>query len=502
MNRRFKRISLLLLAALLLAGLSRIQDSMNRDRERLGLTRVEPLDNAPPILAFTTVALGGFRGLISNFLWMRATKLQDESKYFEMVQLADWITKLEPHYTKVWAFEAWNMGWNISVKFKDFSDRWRWLSRGMQLLRDEALRYNPDDLDLYNELSWIFHDKMGAVTDDASYYYKEQWAKDMSQVFLHEPPDFDALIHPKTADERKRAELLRQKYKIDPAFLKKVDERYGPLDWRLPEAHAIYWAAMGLHVARENPRRVKKDDLIKLHRAIYQSMLLSFERGRLEQTPFGIQFGPNLAIIPKVNEAYENNMGEDPKYWSNIRDAHRNFLLDAIYTLYVNHHIAEALKWYRYLGRKFPNKTIINGDPNSFPRNVSLRDFAVSQVQQDLNETSPHRMKAALEGLLTRSYICLVQDQNQRALGYKNLAQQAYNSYVSKITGTRVQAMSIGSFQSIDKGVLDRLLDPQHGAPPDIRAMLRSKLGLPAETAPAKSKKPAPAPAPAPAASG
>ena len=51
--------------------------------------------------------------------------------------------------------------------------------------------------------------------------------------------------------------MLREKYKIDPVFAQKVDEQYGPLDWRLPEAHAIYWAALGLEKAKENPDKVK-----------------------------------------------------------------------------------------------------------------------------------------------------------------------------------------------------------------------------------------------------
>jgi len=144
MNPRLKKSCLLLLAVLLLFGVSRVQRSLNRDRELLGLTRIQPLENAPPVLAFTTVALGGFRGLISNALWIRASDLQDDDKFFEMAQLADWITKLEPHFVQVWLVQAWNMAYNISVKFKDFPDRWRWVSRGLELLRDEGLKYNPD----------------------------------------------------------------------------------------------------------------------------------------------------------------------------------------------------------------------------------------------------------------------------------------------------------------------------------------------------------------------
>ena len=98
------------------------------------------------MLAFTTVALGGFRGLIANALWIRANDLQQDDKFFEAAQLASWITELEPSFTQVWLFQAWNMAYNISVKFKDFPDRWRWVERGIELLRDEGLRYNPNNV--------------------------------------------------------------------------------------------------------------------------------------------------------------------------------------------------------------------------------------------------------------------------------------------------------------------------------------------------------------------
>ena len=67
--------------------------------------------------------------------------------------------------------------------------------------------------------------------------------------------------------------------------------------------------------AAENPTKIKEDDLITLRRVIYQSMLLSFQRGRLVTNPFAkaFEFGPNLDIIPKVNFAYEQAAKEDEK---------------------------------------------------------------------------------------------------------------------------------------------------------------------------------------------
>ena len=485
MNDKLKKVLLLLLAAALLSGVSRVQNSLNHDREALGLTRVQPLENAPPVLAFSTVALGGFRGLIANLLWTRAADLQDQDKYFEMAQLADWITKLEPHFVEVWIFQEWNMAWNISVKFKDFADRWRWVRRGLELLRDDGLRYNPNEVLIYRDLAWIFQDKMGAPTDDANMYYKQQWAEEMAGVFGNQMPNPDELANPKTEDQERRAALLRDKFKMDPQFLMTVDGRYGPLDWRLPEAHAIYWAALGLDEAKRNPGKVNPDDLIRLRRVIYQSMQLSFRRGRLEPNPLGqFQLGPNLDIIPKVNAAYEEMIREDSQNRDHIETGQRNFLRQAIYFLYVNNRIAEAARWFKFLGEKYPNKPILDSDPNSLPRRLTLDQYAVAAVQEDMNDTSPDRTKSAVEGLLANSYLNLALDQDDRAAGFKALARKLWETYEKRIPEGRTAALSLGPFGEIEKMVLDRLLDPESGLKPEARAMLRTKLRLPAEAAP------------------
>src|SRR5678816_2860181 len=127
MSARSKKLLLLVAAGALLTLNGFLLPVLNRQRGELGITRIEPLENAPPMLALTTQVLGGFRGLIANALWVRTTQLQDEGKYFEMVQLADWITKLEPHIVTVWQVQSWNMAFNVSVKFSDYGDRWRWV---------------------------------------------------------------------------------------------------------------------------------------------------------------------------------------------------------------------------------------------------------------------------------------------------------------------------------------------------------------------------------------
>jgi hypothetical protein len=476
------------LAAVLLVGSTLMQRTLNHDREALGLTRVTPLENAPPVLAFTTVALGGFRGLIANALWIRATELQENDKFFEMVQLSDWITKLEPHFPAVWINQAWNMSYNISVKFKDFEDRWRWVQRGITLLRDEGLKYNPNEVMIYRELAWHFQHKMGANLDDANMHYKQQWLKEMATVFGEQKPDLDELINPASDDARRRREILTNKFKLDPAFMKNVDTNYGPLEWRLPESHAIYWAVFGLKKAEENPTKVKREDLINLRRVIYQSLLLSLQRGQLTADPYTgyFDFGPNLEVVQNLCNTYESVMQVEPEMQRNIETAHRNALGNAVYFLYANDRIPEALKWFKYLGEKYPDKNLISGRPDSLPGNLTLEEFALSRITEDVSETSRDRVTAVLYGHAQTGYRHLILGDRKRFDGFRALSRMLYRTYMSKIgPGVNAERVGLPAVEKIEEEVLRTLLEPERSPWSfEMRAALRAAMGLPPEPPP------------------
>jgi len=305
----------------------------------------------------------------------------------------------------------------------------------------------------------------------------------MAVVFANANPNLDELINPQTADATQRARLLREKYKMDPEFMKQVDERYGPLEWRLPEAHAIYWAAKGLEAAKANPSKINPEDLITLRRVVYPSLQLSFHRGRLVMNPIEglFEFGPHLDIVPKVNEAYEQMAEDDAKMRDHILKAHRNFLRDAVYFLYVNNRLDSAGYWFKYLGTKYPDKPILDNKPNSFPRTLTLDEYAVGRVAEDVAETSPDRIKSAVEGMLVNAYRSLAIDDDDGYQGYRNLARQVWTTYMSKIPKERLAAIGLPPFEEIEREIVRRLLDPQEGLPSEYRAVLRTKLRLPAE---------------------
>ncbi len=159
-------------------------DSINAQRQTLKLVINSPTENMPPSLAFATVAMGAFRGLVVDILWMRADKLKEEGQFFDARQLAEWITKLQPRFAAVWEFHAWNMAYNISVAIPATQpeQRWRWVKNGYELLRDEGIPLNPKSIQLYRELARIFQHKMGGVSDDCQEYYKLQFAEEIGPL--------------------------------------------------------------------------------------------------------------------------------------------------------------------------------------------------------------------------------------------------------------------------------------------------------------------------------
>jgi hypothetical protein len=475
MSARLYKGSLLIVAVVLLVLVSFLQKSINEDRAKpeLGLTRGVGLgSNAPPVLAFTTVALGGFRGLIANALWIRANDLQQDGKYFEMVQLADWITKMEPNLTQVWLMQAWNMAYNISVKFPSPKDRWRWVQRGIELLRDDGLRYNPREALMYRELAWFFQHKMGQNMDDAHMTYKQEWAKEMQAVLGGGRPIYAELLNPTTEEARQRVEKLQNHYKMDPRLMKEADDAFGPLEWRLPEAHAVYWGFVGL-------RESKKKDLLTLRRVIYQSIHMSVLRGRLLSID-PLRYGPDLTKVDQANGTFEQMLAEETENPDAVKRPHRNWLREVIYVLYANNRPNEAARWFKYMREKYPD---------AIPPSMSLDEYALERLSQGIKDFGQDKTKQLLEGLIRNYYASLILEEDDRALGYELFARKLWSSYEQKIRGQQGR-IGIPSVEEMKNTILKEYLDPNSGLPPEAIARLRTKLNLPAPTTNSAAKQP------------
>ena len=666
-NRRFYKPVLGCLVLVFLCCTSAVQTSMNKSRVDMELTRVTPLENAPPALVFTTVALGGFRGLISNVLWMRANKLQEESKFFEMVQLADWITKLQPHYSQVWRIQAWNMTYNISVKFPNRDDKWHWIMSGVKLLRDEGIQYNPHEPALYEELCYFLYHKMGGTSDLAHLNFKNRWAWEWHNILnlyevhlvtegtafdlptsgesslfilktdkgLHfrvfgnegqmildsgekafpekqnefarlnvnlgrlweEPaltvghkaailgaitaitgltlqngngfPDYGSIIpwKPRMADfpnataiprtginevivaritngvdnsslhfrvfdgaekmvldfaaedlESRSAELaelrvyleplwdkdklsenqesefldhalvflsdqikiipqsaaaiesertMRKLNKMDVRLMKTVDEKYGPLDWRLPETHAIYWAMDGM-------RKAHAPSVLPLRRIIYQSMQLASRRGKvIENKALGkLEFGPNVRIIPKANATYLQMMTEDPERIEHISQGHRNFLFRAVRDLYLNGQREDADTWFQYGKEVYEDFIVMEGD--------DIDTFVLWNLGEDLNALNPDDFHNMIKGFIQTAYYDMARGEESGYQGRIATAKLVRDKYMYWIKNPGMKNIFEGrvlpELYEIETEVLKELFDPESNIHLELLAVWETRV--------------------------
>ncbi len=363
---------------------------------------LQAIEEAPPLVAFTTVALGGFQGLIADLLWLRVSRLQDQGHYFEIVQLADWITKLEPRFTEVWAYHAWNMAYNISVMFPDPDDRWRWVQHGIHLLRDEGIRYNPADPSLYRELGWIYQHKIGRHWDDANMTYKWNLAQTMSPVLAD-----GRLDHERAAGDTELRQRLKTEYGLDADAMLSVDNLYGPLDWRAADTHAVYWAWRGLQVA-------PPEGSLPNERMIFQGMSQAFKQGRIvidSENRFLIT-SPDLDLFPGVQRAFTDAL---ERYQNNetIKQAYANFLDDAMTLFFVYGRRDNARDRFEELRQLFPE--MVAGE--------TLQTAVIGNLLARMEQVSLRDAAALIEGFFFQAEIYRVMGETDRAAALDRLAQ-------------------------------------------------------------------------------
>lgn len=506
--------TVILISATLLFGIRQSAYQLDSLVEKHHLRFTGQISNAPPIVVFTTMALGSFRGLLADLLWFRAASLQDKGNYYEMVQLANWITKLQPHFSGATAYLAWNMAYNISVTCSSPADRWRWVQAGIELLRDEALVYNPEEASLYKELGWIFQHKLGNVLDDAHLYYKNMLAIKMMEVIGTDPdwermagapvgrdafvrkyhseqypqlqeimektgfPDYDSLYSEfkkesklpdvflrglnnealaLDIDAALRAAWLKEKFKLEAERIHRINLQYGRLDWRIAESQAIYWATKGLEMTPGG-----RD--LSCERMITQALFASFKNGRLlmiDEDKFEtIVSVPNLQVVDAVKRTYEEAYLANEKQ-STFRSAMLNFMQDAVVILYNYGQFSKAAEYYGMLRKEEPGKY-----------REPLEAYVMNAWAEDVRDASVKRATDIISGLIYRSLYHMIYGDEDAALANERIARYIYTTYQHANVDIR-QRVGLAPYGKIKEGVVENCLKT---FPPLMAEILRAKL--------------------------
>ena len=277
--------------------------------------------DSSPLITFVMAGLGGFRGIVSEVFWFRVNRLQEEWRYLELVQLADWLTMLDPHATEAWIYNAWNLAYNVSVMMIRDEDRLRWVRHGIVLLRDEALRFNPRDARLYRELAWFYQNKIGDSLDSSHLAYKFDLVSSLAPCVK---ADGTVVVNDDT-----RAALAKMRLEVERMVA--LEARFGPLDWRVATTHALYWAMQGLDCATGYEQYMCR-------RAVYQALISSVFNGRfvgnLAQSKW--QTAGNTALVLTTADFIEETYRLFPA--QNMHAIYVRYLCAAIYRLHAEVH--------------------------------------------------------------------------------------------------------------------------------------------------------------------
>jgi hypothetical protein len=154
-----------------------------RAKYDLGETDLGELD---PSGAAMNLVLLGLRGVAANILWVQAEEQKNHKDWAQMRATTESIIRLQPHFTKVWEYNGWNLAYNVSVEWDAVSDRYFWVKEGGKFLQKGVAR-NRMSPDLHWHVGRIYGPKIG-LSDEARFFRR---------YFRADPdPRFDGGIDP------------------------------------------------------------------------------------------------------------------------------------------------------------------------------------------------------------------------------------------------------------------------------------------------------------------
>jgi len=299
-------------------------------------------------------ALGFFRPLTLNFLWLRFDALQKEGRFFEAASLATVISGLQPRIPEVWTYQAWNLGFNITRALTP-RERYQWVDEAICLLRDRGLDENPGAAQLYRYLAWFFFFKIDGITDEANLLYKLSFARELD----------DVTVTSDGAPARSRQDLLKE-WRLDARFLDHVARRHlgslasgADLDLRVASVHGLYWASRGLHRASRGPthprRPAERWERFLLRRYVVGSLDQLLDHGRVVRSAVRdtYAFAPDLRLVDAVQRAFDEDMvsfRDDETIFAEVQTAREQLYQRVALYMVLENRRGEAREWWSRSG--------------------------------------------------------------------------------------------------------------------------------------------------------
>jgi hypothetical protein len=168
-------VTLVLIAVLLvpLSALSQPRDSLSEGghlaqlRAKAGLSQAD-LGEIDPTSETMRLATLGLKNIAVTLLWDRANYYKKVEDWTNLSAVLEQMTKLQPNFYSVWDFQAHNLSYNISVEFDDYHDRYAWVMKGIEFLR-QGIFFNTREPRLLGRMGWFIGQKIGRADEKVQY---------------------------------------------------------------------------------------------------------------------------------------------------------------------------------------------------------------------------------------------------------------------------------------------------------------------------------------------
>lgn len=124
-------------------------------------------------------ALGGFRGLAANFIWLKVTEAWEKTEWVRLRSFVEMAVMMQPRVEFFWEIGAWHLAWNASIATENFSgeknvSRRRlaaknWIEAGRDLLQRGTLA-NPESFTILVRLGDLHWQRLNDFRAAAKYY--------------------------------------------------------------------------------------------------------------------------------------------------------------------------------------------------------------------------------------------------------------------------------------------------------------------------------------------
>jgi len=124
----------------------------------------------------------GLRGVAATLLWSKANDYKVHHEWDRLKATLNNIALLQPHYEKVWEFQAHNLSYNVSSEFDDYRQRYSMVREGIEFLT-RGVEQNRKAPRLIWYTGWFYGQKIG-MSDEK---------KQFRRLFSDDEPQHEAL---------------------------------------------------------------------------------------------------------------------------------------------------------------------------------------------------------------------------------------------------------------------------------------------------------------------